>query len=67
MKPSKRSRLNCVLIRVSSLYKNTARLVRHFCAEHKSISQEIRDAPSRFNPIKEVLNGQGYQYLLNAG
>jgi hypothetical protein len=32
-----------------------ARLLRQFCTEHKSVSQEIRDGPRRFNPIKEVL------------
>ena len=44
-----------------------ARLVRQFCAEHKSVSQEIRDVPSTFNSIKEVIIGQRYQYLLNDG
>jgi hypothetical protein len=42
-----------------------ASLVRQFCAEHTSVSQELRDVPSAFNPIKEVLIGQGFQYLLN--
>jgi hypothetical protein len=42
-----------------------ARLVRQFCVDHTSVSQQIRDVPSAFNPIKEVLIGQGYQYLLN--
>ena len=31
------------------------------------VRQEIRDVPSTFNPIKEVLIGQRYQYLLNDG
>lgn len=44
-----------------------AELVREFCSDHKSVSQQIRDVPSPFNPIKEVLIGQGYQYLLNDG
>ena len=43
-----------------------ARLVRQFCVDHTSVSQQFRDVPSAFNPIKEVLIGQGYQYLLNA-
>jgi hypothetical protein len=42
-----------------------ARLVRNFCTDHPSISQKIRDVPSAFNPIKEVLIGQGLQYLMN--
>jgi len=42
-----------------------ARLVRQFCQDHSSVSQELRDVPSAFNPIKEVLIGQGFQYLLN--
>jgi hypothetical protein len=42
-----------------------ARLVRQFCKDHPSVSQELRDVPSAFNPIKEVLIGQGLQYLLN--
>ena len=42
-----------------------ARLIRQFCVEHQSVSQQIRDVPSRFNPIKEVLIGQGFQYLVN--
>ena len=44
-----------------------ARLVRQFCVEHPSVSQQMRDVPSMFNPIKEVLIGQGFQYLVNAG
>jgi hypothetical protein len=36
-------------------------------SDHGSVSQQIRDVPSPFNPIKEVLIGQGYQYLLNDG
>jgi hypothetical protein len=44
-----------------------AELVREFCSDHRSVSQQIRDVPSPFNPIKEVLTGQGYQYLLNHG
>ena len=43
-----------------------ARLVRQFCIDHPSVSQELRDVPSAFNPIKEVLIGQGFQHLLNA-
>jgi hypothetical protein len=42
-----------------------ARLVRQFCTDHPSVSQELRDVPSAFNPIKEVLVGQGFQHLLN--
>jgi hypothetical protein len=42
-----------------------ARLVRQFCTDHPSVSQKIRDVPSAFNPVKEVLIGQGYQYLMN--
>ena len=36
-----------------------ARLIRQFCGEHRSVSQQIRDVSSQFNPIKEVLIGQG--------
>jgi hypothetical protein len=44
-----------------------ADLVRKFCLDHSFVSQKIRDVPSPFNPIKEVLIGQGYQIRLNAG
>jgi hypothetical protein len=43
-----------------------ADLVREFCSDHNSVSQKLRDVPSPFNPIKEVLIGQGYQFR-NAG
>jgi hypothetical protein len=42
-----------------------AELVRKFCTDHSSVSQKLRDVPSAFNPIKELLIGQGYQYLVN--
>jgi hypothetical protein len=42
-----------------------ARLVRQFCVQHHSVSQELSRVPTTFNPIKEVLFGQGYEYLLN--
>ena len=41
------------------------RLVRQFCSQHTSVSVQLRDVPSAFNPIGEVLIGQSYQYLLN--
>jgi hypothetical protein len=44
-----------------------AKLVRKFCEDHLSVGQKIRDVPSAFNPIKEVLIGQGFQNLINAG
>ncbi|MGA7883356.1 MAG: hypothetical protein WCD63_21035 [Terrimicrobiaceae bacterium] len=43
-----------------------ARLVRQFCTDHLSVSMQLRDVPSAFNPIREVLIGQGFQHLLNA-
>ena len=44
----------------------SARALRQFCVDHPIVSQQIRDVPSAFNPVKEILIGQGYQYILNA-
>ena len=40
-------------------------LVKDFCYDHKSVSEKLRDVPSPFNPINELLIGQRYQYFLN--
>jgi hypothetical protein len=40
-------------------------LVKDFCYDHKSVAEKIRDVPSQFNPIRELLIGQGYQPFLN--
>jgi hypothetical protein len=44
--------------------KEYVHLVRQFCSDHPSVSVQLRDVPSAFNPIRGVLVGQMYQVLL---
>jgi hypothetical protein len=43
-----------------------ASMVREFVTTHRSVSEELRKVPSKFNPIRGVLVGQGFQYLMKA-